>query len=90
MASDYLAKIVLIGFYGENQKAGTKEERDEFAEDIFARFDRHIVEAAARAGLELSEESRSIMAVLATMAPGASPKSRAGEAVKAYLEYRGI
>ena len=90
MPSDYLAKYVLIGYYNENEEAGTKQERDEFSEDIFTRFDHHIVAAAEAAGLEVSEESRSIMAVLATMAPGASPKVRAGRAVNAYLLYRGV
>lgn len=90
MASDYLAKIVLIGYYQQNQTAGSKDERDRFSEDIFTRFDRHIVDAAQQAGIELSEESRSIMAVLASMAPGASAKTRAGNAVAAYFEYRGF
>lgn len=88
--ADYLAKYVLLAYYRQNQEAGTSEERDAFREDIFARFDHHIVDAATQAGLEVSEESRSIMAVLATLAPGASPKTRAGQAVKAYLEYRGV
>lgn len=90
MAADYLAKYVLIGFYGQNQGAGSKQARDEFRKDIFTRFNHHIVEAAGKAGLETSEESRSIMAVLATTAPGAAPKTKAGNAVKAYLEYRGL
>ena len=90
MASDYEAKYVLIGFFAENQEAGERSDRDAFSEDIFTRYNHHIVDAAAKAGLELSTESRSIIAVLATMAPGASPKTRAGNAVKAYVEYRGV
>ena len=90
MASDYLAKYILIGFYAQEQEAGSKKDRDEFSEDIFTRFNHHIVEAAAKAGLDLSDESRSIIAVLATRAPGASPKTKAGNAVKAYVEYRGV
>ena len=90
MASDYLAKYVLIAYYAQNQEAGTRQEREEFSDDIFERFDHHIVDAARKAGLELSDESRTIMAVLASMAPGGSPKSRAGNAVQAYLEYRGV
>lgn len=90
MPSDYLAKIVLIGFYQQNQKAGTKAERDAFSEDIFTRYNDHILEAAVQAGVEVSDEARSIMAVLASMAPGASPKARAGRAVTAYFEYRGF
>ena len=90
MPSDYLAKFVLIGYFQQNQNAGSKLERDRFSEDIFARYDHHIVDAAQQAGIELSEESRSIMAVLASMAPGGSAKTRAGNAVAAYFEYRGF
>jgi hypothetical protein len=90
MASDYLAKYVLIGFYNENQDPGTAEDRAEWSEDVFTRYDHHIVKAAEEAGLEISVESRSIMAVLATMAPGAAAKTRAGQAVNAYLHYRGL
>ena len=81
---------MLIAKYAQDQKAGTREERDQFSQNMFDRFDHHIVEAATKAGLELSEESRSIMAVMASMAPGGPPKAKAGNAVKAYLEYRGV
>ena len=90
MASDYLAKFILIGYYQQNQDAGTKKEREEWSEDVFARYNDHIVAAATLAGLEVSEESRSIMAVLASMAPGAAPKAKASRAVTAYLMYRGV
>ena len=90
MASDYLAKFVVIGFYSENQEVGTAAERQEWSDDVFERYNAHIVDACQQAGLEVSEESRSIMAVMATMAPGGTNKSRAGRAVTAYLEYRGV
>jgi hypothetical protein len=90
MPSDYQAKYILIGFYNENQSAGTSEDRAQWSEDAFTRYDRHIVEACVAAGLEPSVEARSIMAVLASMAPGTAPKTQARQAVKTYLEYRGI
>lgn len=86
----YEAKYVLLGFYRQNQKAGTQQERDQFRDDAFARFDHHIEAAARQAGVELSDESRSIIAMIATMAPGTAPKTKAGQAVKAYVEYRGL
>jgi hypothetical protein len=89
MASDYASKFVLIGFYAQNQDAGAPEGRDQFSNVLFNRFDRHIVEAAEAAGLEVSEESRSIMAVLASMSSGVAPKTKATQAVRAYLKYRG-
>lgn len=86
----YESKFVLIGYFSENQEAGTVDERDQFSQDVENRFDQHITTAAQQAGLVLSDESRSIIAMLATMAPGASPKTKAGQAVRAYVEYRGL
>jgi hypothetical protein len=86
----YEAKFVLLGFYSQEQKAGTQQDRDQFRDDAFNRFDQHITDAAQQAGLTLSDESRSIIAMLATMAPGAAPKTKAGQAVRAYVEYRGL
>jgi hypothetical protein len=86
----YEAKFVLLGFFSQNQKAGTQQERDQFRDDAFNRFDHHIEAAAQQAGIELSDESRSIIAMIATMAPGGAPKTKAGQAVKAYVEYRGL
>ena len=90
MPSDYLGKYVLIGFYNENQKAGSAAERTQWSDDVFDRYDRHIVDACQKAGIDPSVEARSIMAVLATMAPGTAPKTQAGQAAKAYIEYRGL
>jgi hypothetical protein len=86
----YESKFVLIGYFRQNQEAGTAEERDQFSQDVFDRFDHHITAAAQQAGLVLSDESRSIIAMLATMAPGTAPKTKAGQAVRAYVEYRGL
>jgi hypothetical protein len=86
----YEAKFVLLGFFSQNQKAGTLQEREQFRDDAFNRFDQHITDAAQQAGLALSDESRSIIAMLATMAPGSAPKTKAGQAVRAYVEYRGM
>lgn len=86
----YEAKFVLLGFYSQNKSAGTLQEREQFRDNAFNRFDQHITDAAAEAGLTLSDESRSIIAMLATMATGAAPKTKAGQAVRAYIEYRGM
>jgi len=86
----YESKYVLIAYFNENQEAGTIDERDQFSQDVENRFDQHITTAAQQAGLPLSDESRSIIAMMATMAPGASPKTKAGQAVRAYVEYRGL
>ena len=86
----YEGKFVLLGFFSQNQTAGTPQDRDRFRDDAFNRFDQHITDAAQQAGLTLSDESRSIIAMLATMAPGAAPRTKAGQAVRAYVEYRGM
>lgn len=86
----YEGKFVLLGFFSQNQEAGTQQDRDRFRDDAFTRFDQHITDAAQQAGLTLSDESRSIIAMLATMAPGSAPKTKAGQAVRAYVEYRGM
>jgi hypothetical protein len=86
----YEGKFVLLGFFSQNQTAGTQQQRDQFRDDAFNRFDQHITAAAQQAGLTLSDESRSIIAMMATMAPGSAPKTRAGQAVRAYVEYRGV
>jgi hypothetical protein len=90
VASDYPPKIVLIGFFFQEQNAGTADERQQFSDDIHRRFDRHIVDACTEAGLpHVSEEARAIMAVMAQNAPGSASKTKAGKAVKAYLDHRG-
>jgi hypothetical protein len=90
MASDYMTKYVLIGFYRENQKAGSAADRQAWSDAAFNRYDAHIVAACQAAGVDPSDEARSIIAVMATMAPGTAPKTRAGQAVQAYVEYRGL
>lgn len=90
MASDYPAKIILIGHYSQEQEAGTAQERAEWSDELYDRFDHHIVSACTEAGYsDPSDEARAIMAVMASMAPGTKPKDRARAAVRAYLEYRG-
>lgn len=86
----YESKFVLIAYFKANQKAGTAAERDQFSQDAENRFDQHITTAAQQAGLTLSDESRSIIAMIATMAPGTASKTKAGQAVRAYVEYRGL
>lgn len=90
MASDYLTKYVLIGYFRENQDAGSVSDRENWSDAVFQRYDQHITDACLAAGVDPSDEARSIMAVLASMSPGNANKTRAGQAVRAYLEYRGF
>ena len=91
MPSDYLSKIIILGYFIDKQNAGDDGKRTQWSEDLFTRFDAHIVGACTAAGLnDPSDEARAIMAVMAENAPGAAPKTKAGHAVAAYLAYRGF
>jgi hypothetical protein len=90
MASDYLTKFVLIGYFRENQSAGSGSDRQNWSNAVFQRYDQHISDACLSAGFNPSDEARSIIAVMASMSPGNANKTRARQAVRAYLEYRGF
>jgi hypothetical protein len=91
-ASDYPSKVILIGYFIQEKEAGTSEERDEFNQELFDKFDDHIKAACAAAQPPLvdpSPEARALMAVMARHARGGTNKARAGNAVEAYLIHRG-
>jgi hypothetical protein len=89
-ASDYPSKIALLGYFIENQQAGTADERDDWGQDLYDQYDAHIVQACAAATppLDASAEARAIMAVMAAHAAG-NRKQQAQRAVGGYLAYRG-
>jgi hypothetical protein len=92
MASDYPGRTVLVGYFIENQEAGTVAERQQFSNDLFDAFDAHIVKACAAATppLDPTPRIRASIALMAQHATGANSKIRAGRAVQAYLEFRGL
>jgi hypothetical protein len=90
--SDYPSKLVLVGFFVQEQEAGSTEDRDAFSQEIFDRYDHHIVAACRAAEPPLpdpSAEARALMAIMAEHAKGGTPKRRAENAVEAYLIHRG-
>ena len=90
--SDYPSKLVLVGFFIQEQKAGSTEQRERFGQEIFDRYDHHILAACAAATPPLddpSPEARALMAVMATKAKGGTRKKQAENAVEAYLIHRG-
>ena len=89
--SDYPSKNILVGFFIQEQEAGTVAERDQFSQELFDKFNQHIVDAclAATPPLDASADARSLMALMAQHAPGGTGKKQAQNAVAAYLEYRG-
>ena len=91
MPSDYPGKIIILGYFVDKQDGGDAAKRAKWSEDLFTRFDAHIVAACKAAGLnDPSDEARAIMAVMAENAPGGAAKTKAGHAVAAYLVHRGF
>jgi hypothetical protein len=89
MASDYPSKFVILGYFVDKQEAGTGEERCEWSDDLFDRFDKHIVDACKGTPVEdPSGEARAIMAIMALNAPGSQAAKKAKNAVAAYVAYR--
>jgi len=90
--SDYPSKIILVGYFIQEQEAGSVDERDEFSQEIFDRYNAHIEAACAAATPPLvapSPEARALMAVMAEHAKGSTNKRRAENAVEGYLIHRG-
>lgn len=89
MAADYPSKLIILGYFIDNQVAGTGEERAAWADDLFERYDQHIVDACKGTPAEdASAEARAIMAIMALNAPGSQPAKKAKNAVAAYVAYR--
>jgi hypothetical protein len=92
VASDYPGRTVLVGYFIENQEAGTVAERQQFSNDLFDAFNAHIVTACAAATppLDPTPRIRASIALMAQHAKGSNNKIKAGRAVQAYLEFRGF
>lgn len=90
--SDYPGRTVLVGFFFENQNAGTAADRQAFSQEIFDKFNAPIVAACAAATppLDPSPRIRAAIAVMAQNAPGSTNAVKARRAVEAYLTFRGF
>ena len=90
--TDYPGRSVLVGLFFENQDAGTAAERDQFSQELFDKFDMHIVAgcAAATPPLDPSARVRAAIAVMAQNAPGGNNGAKARRALQAYLTFRGF
>jgi hypothetical protein len=92
VASDYPGRTVLVGYFIENQEAGTAAKRQQFSNDLFEAFDAHIVKACASATPQIdpTPRIRASIALMAQHAKGSNNKIKSGRAVAAYLEFRGL
>ena len=89
MASDYPSRLVILGYFIDKQDAGTGDKRAKWSDDLFDRFDEHIVDACqGTPAQDPSEEARAIMAIMALNAPGKQAPTKAKNAVAAYVAYR--
>lgn len=83
---------MLVAFFIQRQEAGTAAQREQFSQELFDKFDAHIVAAcsAATPPVELSARVRASIAVMAQNAPGGNNPAKARRAVQAYLTFRGF
>ena len=83
---------MLVGFFVENQDAGTAQQRDQFSQELFDKFNDAIIAAcaAAQPPLDPSPRIRAAIAVMAQNAPGSNNGVKARRAVQAYLVFRGF
>lgn len=89
--TDYPSKLILVAFFVQEQKAGTREERDELSQELFDAYDAQIVKLCSEATppIDPSAEARAIMAIMAAHAKG-NTKKQSQSAVEAYLIHRGL
>jgi hypothetical protein len=90
--SDYPGRTILVGFFVQKQNAGTLKQREQFSQELFDKFDAHIVAAcsAANPPVDPSARVRASIAVMAQNAPGGNNGVKARRAVEAYLTFRGF
>ena len=84
---DYDLDVVLIALVGHRRfQGGTEHRVTAYANDLFDRYNKHIVKAAAGAGLALDEKQRSVVAAIAAFTPGTTAKDQALDAIATYVD----
>ena len=84
---DYDLDIILIALVAHRVfDGGTEEKVTDYADELFERYDDHIVKAAGNAGFDLDARKRSIVASIASMIPDATAKQAAMDAVATYIQ----
>ena len=70
--SDYPGRTMLVAFFIENQDAGTAANRQQFSQELFDKFDAHIVAACAAATppVDPSPRGRASIAARGRNGPG--------------------
>ena len=91
-SSDYPSEIVGLGFFVQNQQAGSTGARTAFGQELFDAYNQLIVDAWSGITPPLDEPSngaRAVQAVMAHNAPGTN-KEQALAAVMAFQTIRGV
>lgn len=84
---DYDLDIILIALVAHRRfDGGTETSNSAYANDLFNRYDRHIVKAAGDAAIELDARQRSIVAAIAALTPGTTARDQAMDALATYVE----
>ena len=84
---DYDLDIILIALVAHRRfEGGSEDSVTAYANDLFDRYNRHIVKAAGDAGLDFDARQRSVVAAIAAFTPGATAKDQALDAVATYID----
>jgi UPF0716 family protein affecting phage T7 exclusion len=87
---DYNLDIVLIALvFHREVEGGGSSSVSAFATSLFNRFDNHIRQGAASAGITLTADQRTVIAAIALMVPGTTSKERALEALATFMALLG-
>jgi hypothetical protein len=90
--SDYPSDIVGLGFFVQNQQAGSTSARNAFGQELFDAYNQLIVDAWNQIAPPLAEpsnEARAMQAIMAHNAPGTN-REQALAAVGAFQIIRGL
>ncbi len=89
--SDYPLDLILIGYFVQEQDAGTSTKRAAFGQSLYDLYDDTIVASgsAVNPPVSLDARTRATIALMAAHAPG-HPQQQAQSAVAAYVTFRGV
>ena len=82
-----ILKIAVYSYYVTN--GGKRVKLQQYGSDLYNKFNAHILTAAQAAGRTLTPTERTIIAVMASIAPGGSPQQCAGYGVQTFFAMQG-
>ena len=87
---DYDLDIILIALAVHRHfNGGAEDSVAAYANDLFDRYNKHIVKAAGDAGFDFDAKARSVIAAIAAFTPGTTAKEQALDAVATYVDLLG-